>query len=66
MEEDQKEDQNKKCRAPYGARGLKYRAGAYHNDPYCRAPYGARGLKLLRLPSPDQANDVAPRMGRVD
>mgnify|MGYP006868412603 CR=1 FL=1 len=24
MEEDQKEDQNKKCRAPYGARGLKF------------------------------------------
>ena len=54
-------------RAPYGARGLKLRKQLrIGRIQLGRAPYGARGLKLLRLPSPDQANDVAPRMGRVD
>ena len=36
-----------KCRAPYGARGLKRVEDFRLVDFGCRAPYGARGLKLL-------------------
>ena len=55
------------CRAPYGARGLKYRTDGRHAGVASRAPYGARGLKFSVLcPLGVVLSVVAPRMGRVD
>ena len=53
-------------RAPYGARGLKYRKTARRRHRAGRAPYGARGLKSLTRWQRVGIVDVAPRMGRVD
>ena len=36
------------CRAPYGARGLKFHRRCDHSVASSRAPYGARGLKFHR------------------
>ena len=58
--------QTEVCRAPYGARGLKYGINHQNHHPYRRAPYGARGLKCLSLRRSLLLVLVAPRMGRVD
>ena len=55
------------CRAPQGARGLKYLGGEVIAEAGLRrAPQGARGLKLVRLPPLLAGMLVAPRKGRVD
>ena len=53
-------------RAPYGARGLKFRWILAQHNSQGRAPYGARGLKLFMVTLLLIITQVAPRMGRVD
>ena len=54
------------CRAPYGARGLKFINVEGLRKQICRAPYGARGLKFTKNENEFVRIKVAPRMGRVD
>ena len=56
----------RRCRAPQGARGLKYGGTIYEVQYIGRAPQGARGLKCLSGVLKQTMNYVVPRKGHVD
>ena len=51
------------CRAPYGARGLKFYTVLQDHTAQGRAPYGARGLKLFDLQSGEPVQKSCPVWG---
>ena len=53
----------KPCRAPHGARGLKYACYRTLIKDFSRAPHGARGLKYPRTYSQASQNKSRPARG---